>query len=193
MDKGQDDDLKEKVNEWAFPDINQIVTFESQQNMLEKKRQAEHDQKLKQLEQRQQEMESTKKQYEEKIDFLHKIFSNLQNPLVLIDNEMIEIFDQIIQKIVKKILIKEIKSDPKLLVGMIEELKTMIQQQDNNMLTILLSSEDFKSFKTDTKDKSISVKEEATLQTGDIIIKSNSAEIRALIDERIEKLMSIKK
>lgn len=136
------------------------------------------------------ELNQLKTVYEENLNFLHDLLTKLKTPLSMIDEEVIVLVQDIIKKVVKKIIGKEIATDSSLLVTMINELKATIDNQ-NGLLHIFISEQDKQKLLTENSTLAADFSVANDLHPGDIIIKSNTSEIRALLSERIEQLMRL--
>jgi flagellar biosynthesis/type III secretory pathway protein FliH len=136
------------------------------------------------------ELESLKQEYEAKIAILDNLLSKLKNPTSILDEELIELIQDIIKKITKNIICREIEKDNLLLPQMINELKALIDNK-NGILNIYMSQLDLVRLDSEKNNLSGLASVDDRLGTGDIIIKSNFAEVRAVLNERIEQLMRI--
>ena len=138
------------------------------------------------------ELENIKNEYKQKIELMTNIVTKLEEPLARLDDELIELMQEIIKKSVKKIILKEIKSDSKLISKMIKELTALIRNQ-NGLITVYLSEADYKRLKGEKNKKtSFLFIVDPSLMEGDIIVKSNHAEVRAILNNRINQLLGIK-
>lgn len=138
----------ENENEWIFPKIelsiqpndkkpqekNKIIDNENQNEHIEKMIIENQAKKL--------EIEMIKAEYEKKIAIVDNMLKQLERPLSVIDDDLIEIINQIIKKTVKNLIYKEIKSDPKLLIKIINTLSESIQEK-GGLITIYLSQSDY--------------------------------------------------
>lgn len=194
MTKASENVYNEEINEWSFPTIESISEEELQENAPEilDEKQIEHERQLEAIKAKENEIALLKEQYNEKIQLLNQILNKLENISPLIDQELLDLLQEILKKVVKKIIHKEIKSDPKILNKIVEELSLLLQN-NTSLLTIDLSETDYKRFKQDDKNTSMVIKEDATLSEGDIVLKSHSAEIHSILDDRIEKILGMKK
>lgn len=136
------------------------------------------------------ELQLLRQECEAKIEILNHLLNKLKNPMSIIDEELIELIQDIIRKIAKKIICKEIISDKSLMLNMINELKGLIDAK-NGIINIYMSEEDFSRLDSGKNNLSGLTNVDPALGTGDIVIKSNFAEIRAVLNERIEQLIRI--
>jgi flagellar biosynthesis/type III secretory pathway protein FliH len=136
------------------------------------------------------EIENIKTEYHEKIGVINTIIEKLKYPMSIIDDQLIEMVIDIIKKVVMKIIHKEIQGDPSIINNMIKELTSIVNAKDG-MVSIYLSQDDYQHLtKTEgMQEKTVSV--DNTLKKGDIIVKSNFSEVRALMNERIDHLLRI--
>ncbi len=185
----------EEFTEWMFPLIDIVEESNedekivdvmgnettSTEKLLEEKR-IENDIEIQKL----------KKELNDKSELLNKIIKKLEGNLDFVDKDFIDLIHNIIKKMVKNIINKEIKSDSKIVNKIILDLKELIHEK-NGMVSVFLSEIDFKRFnKNETKDL-LSVKVDPSLNEGDVILKSNHTEIHAMLNERLEKMLGNKK
>jgi flagellar biosynthesis/type III secretory pathway protein FliH len=137
-----------------------------------------------------QELEKLKSDYESRLVYLNNIIDKLKTPLSIIDAELLEVIQDIIKKMTKRIICKEITTDPNIFTQIINDLKSMLDTKDG-MITIYLSEKDYHQFNTSNHHTLGLTNIDSSLNQGDVIIKSNFAEIRALLDDRIEQLIRI--
>lgn len=136
------------------------------------------------------ELEQAKTEYQNKIQLIDTMVNKLKNPLSIIDEDLIEVIHDLIRKISSKIIHREIKTDPSLLSSMINELKSLVDAGDG-MISISLAENDFERLKL-ASDKSIALANvDPSISEGDIIVKSNFSEVRAILNERIDQLLRI--
>lgn len=192
------------VSEWQFPEVEVLaessqkedLLSDNQNHYLEESKEdinivSTSQKEIKEeinteMENLKIEVEQLKSEYETKITLLNHIFQQLTHPLSVIDNEMIDLIIVIIKNITKKIIYKEIDADPNLIKKMIEELGKEIQSQ-NGLINVCLSQADYEKLANNDSQLTLAVKPD--LNIGDIIIKSNFTEIRAVLTERIDQLM----
>lgn len=174
MEKIQIDDLQ--VNEWIYPDVDTLI---KKKNTLSKEEIA--------LNLAKKEVEKLRQVYEEKVMILDNIIKKLKNPLQILDDELAELMHELVHSSVKKIIYKELKSDPKLINKMVNILKSSIEEK-GQILNVFLSPVDYGKIKDIDADQTRILHMNPELKEGDIIIKSNCNEIHALLDERIDKI-----
>ncbi|RDI38531.1 FliH/SctL family protein [Aquicella lusitana] len=186
----------ENENEWIFPKIelsiqpndkkpqekNKIIDNENQNEHIEKMIIENQAKKL--------EIEMIKAEYEKKIAIVDNMLKQLERPLSVIDDDLIEIINQIIKKTVKNLIYKEIKSDPKLLIKIINTLSESIQEK-GGLITIYLSQSDYNRLFDEAHNLNLRV--DSSLVDGDLIIKSNKGEIHSLLNERIDRVIRCKR
>ena len=138
------------------------------------------------------ELQKTKENYEDKIVLLNTILEKIDNPLRNIDNDLMELIKNVIKNAIRKIILKDIQEDPTILTNMIDELKLLINPQDS-LIVVYLSESDFNNLDLKAANTTLSFKMNRELMDGDIIIKSNTAEVRSILNDRIDKMIGIKK
>lgn len=198
----QDDEFANpQMFEWAFPEVEvtvseaedtiPVVTNEEKEAaQAEQAAAAIKEEEDKALEMQVNDFEKMKAEYQEKIEIMHTIMNKLKYPMSIIDDELIEIMLEIIKKSVNKIIHKEIKQDPSLMQKMINELMDLVKTKDG-MVTIYTSAEDYQFLNNENNQQFSLINVDEALKSGDVIIKSNSSEVRAILDERIENLLRI--
>jgi|SRR5579885_266275 flagellar biosynthesis/type III secretory pathway protein FliH len=137
-----------------------------------------------------QEIEQLRQDYESRLSVLANLLNKLKNPASIIDEELIELIQDIVKKISKRIILKEIAVDPSLFSHMINELRGLIDSK-NGMITVYLSEQDYQRLDSDKCHMTGLANIDNQLNEGDIVIKSNFAEVRALLDDRIDQLIRI--
>ena len=137
------------------------------------------------------EMELLREEYTKKIDFVNSLVKKLENPFKQFDNELIEITKSIIKKATKKLIHRELSLEPLLITEMVNELIVLVQEK-NSTLTVSVSGVDYNRIHSEHYQSSILFVIDNALTEGDIIIRSNVMEIRALIDEGIDRILGEK-
>jgi len=194
MDKSIIEDIYNKnENEWNFPRIEFSIQHYGQDDSEEKREiDITEIEKIKiENEAKKIELDNLKIEYEQKITILDNILNQLKTPLDTLDDEVIDMINAVIKKSIKNIIYKEIKLDQKILIEIINTLREQIQKNDG-MFDVYLSKEDADKL-SKNKDSKFSLKVDEKLLSGDLIIKSNTAEIRSVISERIDKILGCKK
>ena len=186
----------DELNEWSFPHLNILLQAElGQLESLNNLEQQEVDNKPTVQDENEKimlDLTTEKLQYQEKNQILSNIFQKLDDSLAVFDKELVDMMQDIIKRSVKKIIYKEVKTDAKLIEKMIQELKPLIQSH-NGIINVFLSEVDYKRLDINKQDASMSVHVNPSLAAGDIIIKSNFSEVRAILSERIDKVFGAKK
>lgn len=193
-DSDVNDESRINGNSLITSDDNQIYAGnqpprheEQKQLSVDKK---EEEELLNKARERLAEIENIKLDYQARIDSLNQLMNKIKTPLSLIDQDVIELMQDIVKKIAKRIICKEISTDPQIFTQVITELKTLIDA-NNNMINIFLSKTDFEKWTTEQTQSLGIAHSDDSLEQGDVIIKSNFAEIRALLNDRIDQLMRI--
>lgn len=137
------------------------------------------------------EVEKLKQEYETKIQLVNQLISKFENPLVNLDKELMELIQYIIKKSIKSLIYKEMKTDTKIVNRIIRELVELIQSR-SGMISIYLSEADYQRLNNEESYPSMVYKINSALSQGDIIVKSNFTEIRAILNDRINQLLGIK-
>lgn len=134
------------------------------------------------------ELEILKSEYEKKLEILNNTINRLEKSVDVFDREIIEAIQLIIKKIVKKIIYKELESDPNLILAMIKELSEFIQPK-NSVISIALSAADYK--RLDIKDPKLAelISVDNSFAEGDIAVKTDFTEVRAKLSDRIDQIM----
>lgn len=197
-----------ELNEWSFPEVdlgagsdeidlsayftalnsNEEEKSDAAEDTQEQAKQENQEENIKAL--AKQEIEQIRQNYEEKVQVINNLLNKLKNPASIIDEELVELIQDIVKKISKRIILKEIVTDPMLFSQMINELRTLIDSK-SGMITVYLSAQDYHRLDTDKNHAAGLANIDNNLNEGDIVIKSNFAEVRALLDERIDQLIRI--
>jgi chaperonin cofactor prefoldin len=136
------------------------------------------------------EIHELKSSYENKLKIVNNLIGRIQNSVAVIDTEIISMIKDIINRISKKIIYREIQSDSDLITKMINELKTIVPVQ-NAMINVCLSPYDYQQLCDENQNPLITMTQYETLAIGDIIIKTNTTEIRAILHDRIDQLLEV--
>ena len=187
--------IVQKTNEWAFPTME---SNEQETNFIETTTIASEKKEsmsISEVQQQQvvnsaqaEQLERLKSEYERKLALLNNVISQVDNSFSNLDDEISVIISNMIKGAIKKIILKEINLEPAIINNMIEELKT-ITKTNTSLCSIFVSSTDYQLLGLDKA--SATVKVDNSLSSGDVVIRSNSSEIKAILDERIEKLLGI--
>jgi len=183
---------KQEVTEWFFPKMELVVhsvqpSHEREQNESEEK----IDSKVLEDQAAKLEIENIKKEYFRKIAVLNQILGQIERPLAVIDKELVDVLQEILKASIKKIVFKELQTDPELMKNMIDNLCLLIQAQEG-VLNVFLSEEDFKKISADFTRPNTILKVNSSLTEGDIIVKSSMSEIHAVLADRVNQLLGIK-
>lgn len=192
-----------EVTEWVFPDVTNDVFESDVFNPLMNIDATPDNNKIEEIENKQVqskealtienligEQEKLVAEYQNKIGIINNIIEKLKNPLAMIDDEIIELIHDIIKNAIKKIIFKEISIDSQLIVNIIAELKSLMQNQ-KQIMNIYLSKSDYEHIEADKSSLQDMICIDPAFAVGDILIKSNLTEIRALLDERIDQVLRV--
>lgn len=171
--------------DWAFPLVENTFLNEGESTSLETNKDDEIEKEKQKLIK---EFNQLKFEYENKIETLNTLLNELKDPIDIINDEMMEILENIIKKSVKALIFKEIHTDPTLIKSIILELKKIIKDK-NGMLHICVSEIDYQRLDSETISPETSLSIDTSLREGDVIIRSKSTEIRAVLDERLEQII----
>jgi flagellar biosynthesis/type III secretory pathway protein FliH len=137
-----------------------------------------------------QEIKALKTDYEEKSAVFKNLFSQLQKTRQNFDNELIALIEDIIKKIVKKIIYKEISVDPGIMNEVINQL-TLLIQPTSGIVTVFMSESDYKQLYEADNTISNAVCVDNSLSRGDVILKSNFTELKAILNERLDQIIGV--
>src|SRR5581483_7694621 len=84
------------------------------------------------------EINALKQAYHDKLQVVNSLIDRLQTATVMIDNDVVLLIQEIIQKMAKKILHREIAASPDLIANMVVELKAIVPA-GTPMVNVLLS------------------------------------------------------
>ncbi len=136
------------------------------------------------------EVEKLKQEYNAKLTILSTILNKLKYPISIIDDELIEIMMDLVKKVTKKIIYKEIKQDEEVIVRMFKELTGMVDVKES-AVNVYLSAADYNRLNMDEHHPNALAHIDESLAEGDMIVKSHFTEVRALMNERIEGLLRV--
>lgn len=189
-------------NDWKFPELNAPTTdlqslFTSGLDAIENldlKTAANvadqvGDPQQNGLQQEETEISQLKQAYSERIQLSNQVLQHLANQVKIIDEDIMQLINDVIHKITVKIIHQELKQDPQVLMNMIRSTLDEIPEQ-KAPITIFISPVDKEKITEMTEDNLI-WQTDANLASGDFIIKSQIAELRAILPQRIERLLGI--
>lgn len=187
----------EDIAEWMFPEIDysldeEILKDKYQDGSNDAEVEEEDELIKEELLVKTTELENLKFEEKQKIEIINNIFRKLEESLSFLDKEFIEILQNIVRNATKNIILKEIDIDPDTISRMVNGLKELIHEK-NGMINVFLSETDYKRLNKDEINDLTSIKIDSSLGCGDIIIKSSLAEIQALLNDRLDKMLGIKK
>ncbi len=191
-----DEFCQEDSVEWSFPDLELFIKtdfealYEENTNNSDGKITLENEKEDK-LDNLIKENEVLKRDYQEKIALVDTVLTKLKNPISQPDKDMMELMQNVIKMAVKKIIYKEIKSDPKLVNKIIDELTALVDSHDG-MVYVMVSEIDYNRLLPDYDKSKHILKVNPMLKEGDVIIKSNFSEIQAVLNDRINQVLGIK-
>lgn len=202
--ENQESHISEAI-EWSFPDVNipgetnqefnpimeqldKIINPEEEKKNSEEKKMFEAERL--EIENLKKQYEMLKDEYEAKLQMVSQIVEKLKTPMVIIDDEIVVIMNDIIRQSIKKIIHKELNTDPQLILNIVNELKSYLQNQ-KQIMNIYLSENDFKKLDIEKNNLQEIISINNELSDGDIIIKSNATEIRAILNDMIDKLVRV--
>lgn len=133
------------------------------------------------------ELNKLKIDYEAKISIVNKLLAKLSDLTNNLDNEVIQLLENIIKTSVKKIILKEISLDNQIISKMIEDLKGMLDHEQE-YIAIQVSQSDYTVLTQDNNANIAALKVDPSLNSGDVIVKSKFGEVNALINDRINEL-----
>ena len=197
----------ENMMMWSFPDLDDMdaITVDDETLLAEHNHESseqvesKHDEPCNPMvcehailaEQAKAEIEAVKAEYQKKFTLINNLLTKLESPLSVLDNELIELLHYIIKKSVKNIIYKEIKTDAKLVNRIIKEMIELVEAQ-NGVVNVFLSEADYKRLNNSEATPSVLFKINPKLAEGDVIVKSNMTEVRAVLNDRINQLLGVK-
>lgn len=127
-------------------------------------------------------------EHENKMSVIVKIIEKIRNPLSIIDDEMTDIIIDMVKQISKKIILKEIELDKKVINDVIDDLKSYIPSH-NQIISIAVSDGDYARLNVEQHHLKDFLTANSSLNVGDVIVKSNYTEVRAMVDDRINQIL----
>jgi hypothetical protein len=137
------------------------------------------------------ELNLIKLEYEKKLELLNQVTQKLENPLAIINEQMIETVHFIIKKCVRCLIYKEIKSDPKLINRISKEVSELITAEDG-MISIQISEADYSRLSDSIDNSKWIYKVNPDLSEGDVIVQTKYAEVRAILNTRLNQMIGTK-
>jgi flagellar biosynthesis/type III secretory pathway protein FliH len=196
--------IDEEISEWSFPEVDELTT-DSQDDMFIEEVHGSDDIDFSDDIQQEvipevnivgqteadkihEELFLLKIDYEKKIETISRILDKLHNPLANIDHDIVVLIQDMIKKIAQRIIHKEIILDAANIKIMIDDLQHLIQGK-NGLTNVYVSQADFDRIDGAGPHLDLMVQVDSALSDGDVIIKSNTSEVRGILSERIELLM----
>lgn len=202
------DEMPTDIDDWTFPELQVIEDYEEieldvdsdmrhgamnikpspgpESNQIVE----EEEQEQNEIELVKQELEKTKSSSAEKILIMNKMIEELKYPISIVEDQVIDVLIDIIKKISFKIIQKEITLDRSIIYNMINDLSSLIHE-NGGMISVSISKEDYMVLELENNTEENNIIVDNSLNKGDIIVKSNHSEIRAILDERIDSLIRI--
>lgn len=135
--------------------------------------------------------EMLKVEYEKKILLLESIIKQMEKPLLDMDEESILLVQSIVKKSIKNLIHVKLNEDPKVIADLIHELIALAHDK-NDAVTISLSEVDYNRLNNSGNfEFSKFMIMDTALSACDVIVKANFSEIRAVLDERIDKILGL--
>lgn len=131
-----------------------------------------------------------KNELENLIHLVKNISVKLKSFLMDIDYGLIELLTYTVKKISEQIILKEIEVNPNILVNMIDELRNLLAH-DNELTKILISEHDALMLQKVDLGGDLNIVVNASLSSGDIVLKNEYSEVAALLRERIDQLVKL--
>ncbi|MDR3476548.1 MAG: FliH/SctL family protein [Gammaproteobacteria bacterium] len=201
--------INEEISEWSFPEVDELNTDVQDDMFIEEIHSNEDSDFSEEIQQEyvpemepeivvgkteadkiHDELFLLKVDYEKKIESVNRILEKLQNPLANIDNDMVLLIQDIIKKVAHRIIQKEITLDAANIKAIIGDLHQLIQSK-NGLTNVFVSQADFDRIDAAGPHLKLMVQVDNTLTDGDVIIKSNTSEVRGILSERIDLLMKV--
>lgn len=184
-------------NTWMFPDVSyladdnignvvlreQIKLLNDQINLLNQKL-AEKDTLVNQLTE---ESAQLKMQIEEMKDSNIKLFDNLNLMLNKMNETNTTNCLNIIHKVIRKIIQREISHHPDTLTEMIENIVKKLNSEAK--IIIELSTKEYQLIQSSVKNQNYTLKENKSLENGDIVVTTDSEGLMFNLDQAIAKLL----
>lgn len=133
------------------------------------------------------EVEELKNTLSQQLVLVAEIHKAMQIKISEIDEVFIQKINTLIRKTVERILNKELRQDPSLLVDCVKA--TLEEIADKDPAELLLSSEDFQIWQqNDLTIEGIVIKEDIQLQCGDFKLVTPTSEVLSIIDDKLQAL-----
>jgi flagellar biosynthesis/type III secretory pathway protein FliH len=197
--------IPEEIKIWAFPDfeievsdngansyfMQSSVTVEVPEEDKEAEKKEQNTSAMDAIAALTADLENLKKEYEKKLNIVNNLVQKFETPLLNMDQETVELIQYIIKKAAKNIIYKELTADTKLIKKIVKEIHELINAR-NGMVTAFLSEVDYNRLNETEESQSLIYKIDPSLTEGDVVLKSNHSEIRAILNDRINQILGIK-
>lgn len=180
---------KEPFTIWSYPQINTSVApihVEESDNPID----ASTKESLanQEIEQHKQELNNQKNHLQEKINLIESITKQLQANLRDLNSAFINNTVNIIKKIAKQVILKELSQDEAVLKNMIDNAVHQISEK-NKLSIIFIAKDDFDSINEYIKDlENTQIKVDSSLEKGDFRIKTQYSELESILEQRLANL-----
>lgn len=190
----------ESNNGWAFPDLNSIIDDASlDQNQCAAPELDERDKRLLELEacltSKNQEIIRLTNQLtqlneakSEEADRLIALTTSIHNLIPQLKNEIISLVSEMVSKISHKVIQREVVGNQQLMMDLIKAY--VLELGKSELIQIEVSPVDYEKMKQLPFDTKAKWSVNAHLQPGDIVVTSEIAGIRLVLNELINRMVS---
>lgn len=188
-DKTDNKEVKDEAESWQFPDVN-FLSYAFTAEDEEEGEEDENEEAFIENANQASALEILKNEYQTKVTFLNEIISRLKAPILNIDQSTIEIMEEIIKKLTMRLIKKELAAEPQQFRTMVDDLNKLISQQ-NETSQVFVSKADYQNLINNEQNANLNLCIDESLTSGDVVIKSKYSELRAILTERVDQLMSL--
>jgi flagellar biosynthesis/type III secretory pathway protein FliH len=128
--------------------------------------------------------------YQKRIALMNIAIKKVEESLSVIDEQAYEMVQTIIAKCTKKLIHKELLVNNEAIQTIIEDAKSQFKESSGG-IQIHLSSQDYQNFASDGVNLDYVIKENKSLNQGDILAKSDNLDVHGMLDERINMILGI--
>lgn len=138
-------------------------------------------------------LDAAQKQVQQKLQQLDRFFTALNEPFHELDNQVEEEIVALVIKMVRQLVRREIKMDSNIIVGVVREALGILPVNARNIHVILHPSDAAllqEIYDMGQVDQNWKIKEDPTIQRGGCKVITDSSQIDATLDARIDHLIA---
>ncbi len=165
-----------EVAAWDFPDLGKPIFCPISEENKQKTQELLRDQVI--------------REHSAKMAYLDEVGSQIKSRLNDLDEQFIETMLNLMQKMVHKIILKELSLDKTLIEKMIKDTLEDINHE-NTLCVVRVSDADYPIFEGDKALKNTHVEKDLALCQGDFIIQTKLSELTVILERRLMAFFGI--